>query len=194
MIGSKQQLEEFLNEILERHIDLTLPALIAINEAVDNQTPLAFDSNIEATFFEEKLAKRTHNLFHMLDSIPGEHAVTKPMIERLGCTIANRIFEVCNDLDKDVYKDGRKVKRQDLIRISKQVLNQICYVFVKMYVNNRDDLTRNLVQAVVDMCQSRGIVFIVDKKNTYMFTKVNELGRKSHEKLIIPMDEDFPEL
>lgn len=172
-----------------------IDALLNIIATIDGDLPAPeFETSIGLTFFNDKITKRIYNLIgDLLDFVDPSRKITEPMIKNVGLTSANRIVEVSNDLEQDVYIDGRKVKRQDLVSMDDECRKFLEYIFLRMRKSGRKDLVPHYAQAIVDLCKDASFVKYVDSD---LYIAVTELGVSLHtaDDEGIPRPEEFPSL
>ena len=134
---------------------------------------------IESQFFKDKFAKRIFNLLELMNAIPtNKYPVTYNMIQFVGKTVANRVFEVCNDIEG--YKK---------INAGMKILNIIRDVFLRIYTSKQHDLVYLFAYGIIQLCMCEKI-FIAEPA---LYDRVRTV-EDDHKVVKLSLDADFPPL
>ena len=134
---------------------------------------------IDSQFYSDKFTKRIYNLIDLMHSIPeNRYPVTYNMIKFIGRTVANRVFEVCND------EEGFKG-----VQAGVKILDIIKDIYLRIYTSGQKCLVPLFAYAIIQLCSCEKI-FIVQNKFFYAKVRTVEIDHK-RQRLSLA---DFPPL
>ena len=136
-------------------------------------------TNIDSEFFDNFVVRRMKLLHQNLCELPNNHdPLTWNMIENCGNTIANRIFEKCNDVKG--FKAAYVPK--DLSRIIRDI-------FIATFKKNHPELLDLLAYSVLLLCKCSDIISV----DQSLYEKVQNI-ESYHGNYPKFTEDDFPSL
>jgi hypothetical protein len=154
-------------------------------EKADNESFPVYEEDffsyceIDSQFYNDKFTKRIYNLIELMNSVPhNKYPVTYNMIKFIGKTVANRVFEVCND--EEGFKD---------VQAGMKILDIIRDVYLRIYTSGQKCLVPLFAYAIIQLCGCENI-FIVRNKSFYDKVRTVEID---HKRLNLSLSE-FPHL
>lgn len=137
-------------------------------------------TGIDREFFDNFVVRRLKLLRQNLCDLPNNHdPLTWNMIQFCGRTIANRIYEKCND-----------VKGFKAASLRPELSNIIRDVFLTIHIKNHPELLDLLAYSIVLMCKSSDVV-LVDES---LYDKVQRIESIHGNNVPHFTEDDFPPL